>query len=167
MGSVTPRVSALRQLRSLAVGEALNIPLQAVIWFGWVELPASASNVAGYAAFALLLAEGTAYWVAKRAQVSRGLARLPGVGWFRWARRVNVVVLTAALGYTVISTVAAPSSATIPGLVFAAAAIGEHVNYFHLQLVRGVRRSHLSRDLAQGRPDRQPSPARGGSSQAR
>lgn len=145
---MTPRARALRRLRSLAVGEALNIPLQALIWFGWVGLPLSAPNAAGYAVFALLLAEGTAYWVAKRAQVSRGLAKLPGVGWFRWAKRVNVVALAVVLGYTATATAAASSSATVAGLVFAAAAAGEHVNYFHLQLVRGVRRSHLSRDLS-------------------
>ncbi len=157
---MTQRVHALRRLRSLAVGEALNIPLQAAIWFWWAGLPVSAANAAGYAAFALLLGEGTAYWVAKYVQVSKGQASLPGVGWFRLARKVNFVVLAGVLGYTTIAVVVSPGKAAIPGLVFAIAAIGEHVNYFHLQLVRGMRRSHLSRDL--GRPAR-PAPRPGGS----
>jgi len=144
---MNPRVHALRRLRSLAVGEAVNIPLQAAIWFWWAGLPVSAANAAGYAVFALLLGEGTAYWVAKYVQVSRGLASLPGAGWFRLAKKVNFVVLAGVFGYTAIAVADSPGRAAIPGLVFAMAAIGEQVNYFHLQLVRGVRRSHLSRDL--------------------
>lgn len=144
---MTSRTRALRRLRSLAVGEALNIPLQAAIWFGWIGLPVSAANAAGYGAFALLLGEGTAYWVAKRVQVSQGRPDLPGVGGFRLASKANVFVLALVFGYAAIAVAASPGRATIPGLVFAVVAIGEHVNYFYLQLVGGVRRSHLNRDL--------------------
>jgi hypothetical protein len=144
---MSPRTRTLRQLRSLTVGEGLNIPLQAFIWFGMVGLPVSLANAAGYGVFALVLVEGTAYWVAKHAQVSKGRTGLPGVQWFRVARKANFFVLALVLGYTAIAAAMAPGKGTIPGLVFAIVAIGEHVNYFHMQLVRGRRRSHLSRDL--------------------
>jgi hypothetical protein len=69
------------------------------------------------------------------------------VEWFRVARKANIVVLALVFVYTAIAVAMMPGKGTIPGLAFAVVAIGEHVNYFHMQLVRGRRRSHLSRDL--------------------
>ena len=60
-------------------------------------MPVSLANAAGYGAFALLLAEGTAYWVAKHAQVSKRRPELPGAGWFRVARKANIFVLAAGV----------------------------------------------------------------------
>jgi hypothetical protein len=86
-----------RRLRSLALGELVNIPLQAWLWFGLLGFPATAANLAGFAAFALLLLEGSAYWAAKLHQLRSRHSRLPGGRWFRAARLANLPVLAAAL----------------------------------------------------------------------
>jgi hypothetical protein len=140
--------------------EAANIPLQAVIWFGVLGLPASAVNAVGFGLFTLLLIEGAAYWAVKLRRLSAPREPLPGRSAFAFARMANVPILAAGVLLTAWSTAADPGAATIPGLVFALFAALEHVNYFHVQLsydtredlrhlfARGLRRSHLSRDLA-------------------
>jgi hypothetical protein len=161
---VAPQRQVYRRLRSLATLELVNIPLQAWIWFGLVDLPVTVVNVAGFSVFALLLVEGAGYWAAKLHQV-RGHARgLPGEQAFRVALVVNPVVLAAGLAVTGWATATDPGRGTWPGLVFAAFAVLEHVNYFHVQLMHdtvadlrrlrsvGLRRSHLARDLRRARP---------------
>lgn len=157
------------RLRSLATLELLNIPLQYFLWFHLVGLPATTPNLAGYALFAVLLLQGAAYWFLKLRQDPR--SPLPGKRWFAHARRWNVPLLTAGVLYTVWSLLQRPGASTVPGVVFAAVAVLEHVNYFHIQLMydtvpdvrylvaHGLRRSHLSRDLS-----RQHQPADGRSS---
>jgi heme A synthase len=44
-----------RRLRSLALLELANIPLQAFIWFGLVGFPVTPTNIMGFSLFALLL----------------------------------------------------------------------------------------------------------------
>ncbi|MQA82308.1 MAG: hypothetical protein GEV10_28245 [Streptosporangiales bacterium] len=148
-----------RRLRSLALLELLNIPLQAVIWFAVVDLPVTVPNAVGFALFAFLLLQGASYWAAKLRRFGAPGGALPGVGAFRIGRVANVAVLLAGLAYAVRSVVADPGAGSIPGLVFALVAVLEYVNYFHVQLMydnaddlrylftRGLRRAHLARDL--------------------
>jgi hypothetical protein len=156
----SPRARVRRRLRSLALLELLNIPLQAAIWFGVLGLPATAVNLAGFALFSLLLVEGAAYWAAKLRQLAAPGRVLPGARGFAVARAANVPVLLAGIGFTAWAVARDPSAATLPGLGFAVFAALEHVNYFHVQLMydtgedvrrllaRGLQRSHLARDLA-------------------
>lgn len=148
-----------RRLRSLALLELLNIPLQGVLWFGVVHLPVTASNALGFALFAFLLLQGAGYWVAKHRRLGTPGTALPGVAAFRLARVANVPVLLAGLVYVIWATAADAGAPTVPGLVFALVAVLEYVNYFHIQLMydtaadlrylvtHGPRRAHLARDL--------------------
>ncbi|GAA1578125.1 hypothetical protein GCM10009827_119850 [Dactylosporangium maewongense] len=143
--------------------ELVNIPLQAGLWFGLVDLPVTVPNLVGFSVFALLLVEGAGYWAAKLHQL-RGRARgLPGERAFRAALAVNPMLLAAGLAVTGYATATDPGRGTWPGLVFAAFAALEHVNYFNMQLMHdtfadlrrlrsaGLRRSHLARDLGRAR----------------
>lgn len=155
-----------RRLRSLALLELFNIPLQAAIWFGVLGLPLSSANLAGYAAFALLLVQGAAYWIAKLRELTSGAPALPGAGAFAVMSRANPAVLFAVVLFTGWSTFDAPGAATFLGLGFALFAVLEHVNYFHTQLSydnaadlrrlasRGLRRAHLAVDLDRHRTAR-------------
>lgn len=157
--------------------ELVNIPLQAAVWFGSIGFPVSAANAVGFGMFAFLLAQGASYWAVKLRRSTTASGPLPGRAAFAFARVANVPILAAGVVFTAWSTGTAPGSATIPGLAFALFAVLEHVNYFHVQLsydtredlrrlfTRGPRRSHLSRDLASGRPAR-PSPAPAGSARS-
>lgn len=151
------RMRVRRRLRSLALLELGNIPLQAVIWFGVVDFPGTAANVVGFALFAVLLIEGAGYWLTKLRRLALPRSPLPGV--FVVARVANVPVLVAGLLFVGWAVVDAPGAGSWPGLVFALVAVGEHVNYFHAQLMydtasdlrrlraHGPRRAHLARDL--------------------
>lgn len=155
------RARVRRRLRSLALLELGNIPLQAVVWFGVVDVPPTAPNVVGFALFAVLLVEGAAYWLTKLHTFA-----LPLPGAFAVARVANVPVLIAGLLFTGWAVVDTPGTGSWPGLVFAVVAALEYVNYFHTQLMydtaadlrhlraHGPRRAHLARDLMMGR--RQP-----------
>jgi hypothetical protein len=148
-----------RRLRSLAALELVNIPLQATVWFGMLGLPLSPSNVVGFAAFAMMLAQGSAYWTAKLRQLATGEPVLPGAAVFAFASRINPLALLVAVLFTGWSAFDAPGSATFLGLGFAVFAVLEQVNYFHTQLSydnaadlrsltsRGLRRAHLAADL--------------------
>ncbi|MFE0147910.1 hypothetical protein ACFWY5_12240 [Nonomuraea sp. NPDC059007] len=149
-----------RRLRSLAWLELLNIPLQAVIWFGVVGFPVTAANSVGFALFTLVLLEGAGYWFAKLRGLATRCGSLPGAGAFAVARRTNVAVLTVGLLFIVWTVVTDPGAGSWPGLAFGLFAALEHVNYFHVQLMydtaedfrylrsRGLRPAHLARDLA-------------------
>ncbi len=80
-----------RRLRSLALWELANIPLQFVIWFSLIDLPVTAPNLIGFALFAILLVQGAAYWTAKLGQPAR--APLPGAAAFAAARLTNPALL--------------------------------------------------------------------------
>jgi len=146
------------RLRSLAVSELLNIPLQAVIWFVLVDLPATAENVMGFALFSVLLAQGGTYWLLKARQLSDGRARV-GETVYRTLRNANVVALSAGVVIAGIRVLQQPDARSWPGLLFPLFAALEHVNYFHRQLpfgaaadwrrllARGPRPSHLAKDL--------------------
>ncbi|MEV0643882.1 hypothetical protein AB0I28_01330 [Phytomonospora sp. NPDC050363] len=154
-----PRSPVHRRLRSLATLELVNIPLQAWVWFGVAGFPPSAANVVGFALVAILLLQGTGYWVAKLRQLSAGRRRLPGVAVFRLLRVANPPLLFAGTVLAVWSTVGTPGRSSIPGLAFALFAWLEYVNYFHVQLMydnradlrrlraRGLVRASLARDL--------------------
>ncbi|WP_031169170.1 hypothetical protein [Streptosporangium roseum] len=149
-----------RRLRSLVWLELLNIPLQAVIWFGVVGFPVTAGNSVGFALFALLLLEGAGYWSAKLRQITTRNRSLPAAEAFMVARRGNITVLVAGLLFIIWAVVTDPGAGSWPGLGFGLFAVLEHVNYFHVQLMydtaedlrylrsRGLRRAHLARDLA-------------------
>ncbi|GIH03002.1 hypothetical protein Rhe02_10690 [Rhizocola hellebori] len=150
-----------RRIRNLAILELVNIPLWALVWFGVVGLPATAANLVGFAAFALLLVQGGVYWLLKLAQLRARRRSLAGAEVFRMLRIANVPLLAAALAFTGYAVVAEPGRGSWLGAGLAALAVLEHVNYFHIQLMhdtladmrrfgtRGLRRSHLARDLAQ------------------
>ncbi|MFC5186848.1 hypothetical protein [Actinomadura harenae] len=154
------RLRMRRRLRSLAWLELLNVPLQAVVWFGVIGLPLTMANVSGFALFVLLLLEGAGYWAAKVRQIAAPGSCLRGAGALAFARVGNVVVLAAGLPLIGWAVVAEPGAGSWPGLGFALLAALEHVNYFHVQLMydttadlrhlraHGLRRAHLARDLA-------------------
>jgi hypothetical protein len=148
-----------RRLRSLAWLELFNVPLQGAVWFGVVGLPMTAPNMMGFALFAVLLAVGAGYWLAKLRQISNPVAPLPGARVFAVARRVSVPLLAAGMLFVVWNVVATPGAGSWPGLAFGLFAVLEYVNYFHVQLMydtvedlrylrsHGPRRAHLARDL--------------------
>lgn len=51
-----------RHLRTLCAGELVNVPLQAALWFGLVQVPATPANPCGYGLFSLLLLQGAGYY---------------------------------------------------------------------------------------------------------
>lgn len=147
---MTGPAAVRRRLRTLTVLELVNIPL-----FGWILLvlpdrPVTAPDLLGFAMFALLLVQGAGYWTAKLRQTGR---TLPGRAFFRAARVTNPVLLVVALAVTF-------GTRSWLGAGLTVFAVLEHVNYFHIQLMHdtradvrrllssGLRRSHLSRDLA-------------------
>ena len=146
-----------RRLRSLALWELANIPLQFVIWFSLIGLPLTAPNLTGFALFAILLVQGAAYWTAKLRQPAR--SPLPGARAFAAARLGIPLLLAAGLLFLGWSVVRDPGAGNLPGLGFALFAVLEYVNYFHIQLMydnaedlrylrtHGLRRAHLARDL--------------------
>ncbi|MDE3723937.1 hypothetical protein PWG71_21305 [Nocardiopsis sp. N85] len=151
-----------RRLLSLAVLELVNIPLFAFALFGVLGAPASPANLAGFGVFALLLAEGSAYWWLKLRQTAGGGRTPAGMAVFRVLRWINVA-LFALTGALVAVTVVEGGHWTraAVGVALGLFAIVEHVNYFHVQLMhdtradlgrllrtRRPRRSHLARDLA-------------------
>ncbi|MDA0564753.1 hypothetical protein LG943_10495 [Streptomonospora sp. S1-112] len=160
------------RLRTLAVLELVNIPLFAVVLFGVLRLPPAPANLAGFALFALLLVEGSAYWWAKAAQVRSRSFRPAGLPLFRILRMANPVLLAA--GGAVVAWGFAgqvPWTHVWPGAGLAVFALAEHVNYFHVQLshqnradlarlrrTRRPHRSHLARDLARSAKNSPPPP---------
>ncbi|MGN9786012.1 hypothetical protein ACTMTF_31610 [Nonomuraea sp. ZG12] len=149
-----------RRLRSLAVLEVANIPLQAFAWFGAIGFPATGANLTGFALFVIILIQGAAYWAAKLDQLRNRRPHPRGLAAFAAARKVNPVLLAAGLLVTGAAALADPGVGSWPGLGFALFAVLEHVNYFHVQLMHdtaadlrrlrtvGLRRSQLARDLA-------------------
>ncbi|MFE5209323.1 hypothetical protein [Streptomyces sp. NPDC056600] len=156
-----------RRLLSLCAGELVNVPLQAVIWFGVARLPATWPNVCGFALCALILLQGAAYWAAKLRSLSSGSgARPPGIAFLAAARMVDVPLLGLGLVLTAGAVIRSPGPESVPGLFFACFAVLEYVNYFHIQLVNAATaggpgrrgcRAHLARDLerlaSQGKRD--------------
>ena len=152
----------LARLRSLAVLELVNIPLFALVLFGGLLMPISPANLVGFSLFALLLAQGSAYWWLKIRQLRTRAPRPAGMPVFRVLQRGNVALFL--LGGAVILwalTTDARWTQAWPGLGLWLFAVLEHVNYFHIQLshqnrpdlerlwrTRRLHRSHLSRDMA-------------------
>lgn len=141
----------------MAVGELVNIPLQAVIWFLHIDLPVSAVNLMGYTLLSALLAQGGLYWLLKARQLADGRARPGGETVYRTLRRINVTALGGGLAFAGIAVLRDPGARSWPGLLFALFATVEHINYFHLQLGSAadlrrllggqLRSSHLAKDL--------------------
>ncbi|MFI1996234.1 hypothetical protein [Actinoplanes sp. NPDC020271] len=133
-----------------------------------IDLSRSAANLAGFAAFAVLLLVGAAYWAVKLRQLRRRERHLAHRGAFAAARVLLPVALGAALIVATAAAVVTPGSSSWPGLAFAVFAVLEYVNYFHVQLMHdnradlrrlfttGLRRSHLAHDL---RIPKRPAPA--------
>lgn len=149
----------LRRLRGLAIGEAVNVVLQPVIFLHELGMPPTLSNLVGFGLVLLLLIQGSAYWLAKSRQVEQRRSQLPGAGTFRLLRWVNLVALIAGLAVMIPATARAPNLDGWPGLAFWLFAVLEYLNYFHVQLVptpsRGERLprvSSLARDLRRIRP---------------
>ncbi len=142
------------------VGELVNIPLQAGIWFGMIGFPLTWANLAGFALFSLLLIQGAAYWAAKLDQLRNRRSLPRGLAVFALARKVNPALLGAGLLATGAAVVTDPGGGSWPGLAFALFAVLEQINYFSAQLMHdtaadlrrlrtvGFRRSQLARDLA-------------------
>lgn len=159
----TRSAAVRRRVRSLAVLEAANVPIQAVAWFGLIGVPVTAANLVGFGLFVLLLVQGAAYWAGKWRQLRAHARHLRAGRAFRAARTVDPVLLAAGLVFTGFPAVREPGWGSWPGLGFAAFAVLEYVNYFHVQLSHdtaadlrrlwrvGLRRSHLARDLARER----------------
>ncbi len=162
----TNAAAVRRRVRSLAVLELVNVPLQTVAWFGLIGVPVTAPNLVGFGLFVLLLAQGAAYWAAKARQLRAHAGHLEGGRAFRAARTVDPVLLAAGVAFCGSAAVREPGWVSWPGLGFALFAVLEYVNYFHIQLshdtaadlrrlfTTGLRRSHLARDLRRGRPER-------------
>ena len=154
-----PVPALIRRMRNLAALELVNIPLWAVVFFGVFDFPLTAANLTGFGAFALLLLEGSGYWILKIRQLRSRASQLPGVKVFRVLRLVNVALLAAALAVVIAATVSSPGGNSLPGLFLALFGVAEHINYFHVQLMHdtkadlrrlvtvGLRRSQLARDL--------------------
>jgi hypothetical protein len=143
--------------------ELVNVVWLPVVVFGLLDAPFTLPNLVGYGLTAVLLLEGAAYWLRKARQLRGARAR---TGWsaFRTLKRLNVVLLAAGLAVVVGGVLLLPAAEAVPGLVFAALAVAEHVNYFHRQLMydtaadlrwlvrhRRLRRSHLAVDLGHDR----------------
>lgn len=163
----------IRPLRSLAVLELVNVPLFAAVLFGFLGVPPSPANLAGFALFAVLLVQGSAYWWLKVHQVRTRARRPAGMPVFRLLRWADGPLLLA--GGAVVAAAFSegePWARVWPGLGLGLFALLEYVNYFHVQLshqtradlsrllrTRRLHRSHLSRDMAL-RPARAPGAGR-------
>lgn len=149
------------RLRSLLILELINIPL--IGWVAQLWFPVSAANLVGYGCLVLLLAAGSVYWRAKVAQLDTRRRRPPGIAWLSRAQWFVVTALTVASGFIAWRVIEQPGAQTWPGLGLLMFSWLEYINYFHIQLSHqtradlarlfrhGLRRSHLSRDLARFR----------------
>lgn len=149
----------VRRLRSHAIWELVNVPLQAGIWFAVAGLPATVANLVGFGLLAALLVQGAGYWLAKLRQLRLRRGGLPGIEYFQVLRVVNVPLLVAGVVVTGYAVVTGPGAGSWPGLCFVLFATVEYVSYFWRQLMHdsaadlrrlrsvGLRPSHLARDL--------------------
>ncbi|MFC5724192.1 hypothetical protein ACFP1Z_28945 [Streptomyces gamaensis] len=149
-----------RHLKTLAALELCNVPVQFVIPFVVLGFPLTPPNLVGFALVALLLVQGTGYWVAKRVQLAGPGIPLPGARVFAALRLLNVLLLVCGVLFALWAVADTADGGSIPGLALALSAVSEHVNYFHVQLKcgstedlrrlrkNGLRRAHLARDLA-------------------
>lgn len=160
----------IRNFRNYGLMEGANaviVPLVAT-WFGW---PQSAAGwlVLGIANLALItgLVVGTIYWLALDARLQgRGEAMARALPVLAGAQRPMLgLVILAALA--VVWQVIAIGWSLTTGIAVAAAVLAglEYVNYYHVQLQhfdnaadlkrlltgRGLRPSHMARDLARWR----------------
>src|SRR5690606_21301818 len=152
------------RMRTTAVLEAFNVGWLALLLFVVAGVPASVSNLAGYAVLGILLLEGAAYWALKYRQLRSG-ARCPsGMVTFRFLRLANVAMLASGLVVLVVAAALSPGLATWPGRPFWACAVPDHVNYFRvpwshhpradmrrLARTRRLRAARLAVDLARCR----------------
>ncbi|WP_017594942.1 hypothetical protein [Nocardiopsis potens] len=154
----------VRRIRGLAVAEPLCIPVFAAVALLW-EMPFSTANTVGLGLLFLVLAEGGAYWWAKRRQLVRGLPLPPGMPVFAVLKRVNLALLAAGAAAIAAAPLLGDTGTRFwPGVLLWLFAVVEQVNYFHVQLshdnradlarllrTRRLHRSHLARDLDRAR----------------
>jgi hypothetical protein len=154
------RVRIGRRLWSLALGELVSTIVFGVVLFGVVGVRPTPANIAGFAALAVLLITGAAYWLAKRRQIVTRARDLPGLASFRVLRVGVPVLLVTASGLIGHGFTVEVGTGTWPGAALLVFAVGEYVNYFHVQVSPGGSgwrhllsprtwpTAHLARDLA-------------------
>jgi hypothetical protein len=151
----------LRRMRTLAVLEFANVIIISAALLGVLRMPPTVSNLTGLALVTVFLVEGGVYWWLKARQLVAGASSPAGMAAFRTLRPVNVGLLAVgAVVLAVDSMVGGVGVRTWPGVALWIFALLEYVNYFHVQLMhdtradlarlfaRGLRRSHLARDLS-------------------
>jgi len=159
--AATGSPSGVRQrLLTLAALELLCVPLLPGLVFSLPRVPVTAANVSGALATAVLLVQGGVYWWLKLRQLDAGASRPAGLGVYRHLRRLNWFLLAGTAVPVGLGLLGAPGAGSVPGAGFWLLALAEQVNYFYVQLMHdnaadlrrllrtGLRRSHLSRDLA-------------------
>jgi hypothetical protein len=158
--AASPSSGVRHRLTSLAVLELLSVVLLPLAVFALPEVPLTWANVAGTVPAVVLLVQGGIYWWLKLRQLDAGAPRPAGLGAYRHLRWANWLVLAGTAVPIVLGLLEAPGRAAVPGALFWLLGLAEQVNYFYVQLMHdtvadlrrlfrtGLRRSHLSRDLA-------------------
>lgn len=143
----------------LGILEAFNVLFLPWIFYQVLQLPLTIANLAGTAVALVILVQGAMYWNLKLVQVRTAAPVLPGARAFHYLRLTNWVCLGGAAMVIVSSAIGAAGHMWLPGAAFFLLAFAEQVNYFYCQLMydnrndvdwlrkKGLKRSHLSRDL--------------------
>ncbi|MPZ54794.1 MAG: hypothetical protein GEU79_19065 [Acidimicrobiia bacterium] len=157
---MNPGLRIRRRLATLAILELVNVPLQAVIWFGMAGVPPTSTNIIGFSLVAGLLIVGAGYWTIKLIQIKRSMHRFPARPQFASIRTAAKYLLAGGLLFVALRVWKEPGLGTLPGLGFVIFAILEYINYFCWQLMydtrpdlrrlftHGFRHSHLALDLS-------------------
>lgn len=145
-----------RRLWSLATGELVSVVVLPWVAYGLIGQPPTPANLLGTALALFVLVQGAVYWLLKL----RRPAAPPGMRTYAVLRRLNPVLLAAALPVLVAALATGPADEAVAGLAFWVLAVLEHINYFHTQLMydtaadrrrlrtSGLQPAHLGRDVA-------------------
>ncbi|KFU76915.1 hypothetical protein BB31_33815 [Amycolatopsis lurida NRRL 2430] len=151
-----------RRMVSLAVGEMVSVVVFFVVFFMLAGVPATAANVAGFLLTAMMLVQGSVYWMGKRRQLEgHRVALTIVVRVLRVLAPVNVALIAIGVVPIVVEAQSGSLGRFWLGAALWILAVAEYINYFHVQLTYGrradrawilrnrrLRRSHLSRDLS-------------------
>ncbi|MEV7548432.1 hypothetical protein AB0N89_02255 [Amycolatopsis sp. NPDC089917] len=150
-----------RRMVSMAVGELVSVVVF-FVFFGLAEVPPTAANVSGFLLAAVMLVQGSVYWMGKRRQLEgrRGAVTFV-VRVLRVLAPVNVALIAIGVVPILMEAPSGSSGRFWLGAALWLLAVAEYVNYFHVQLAYGrradrvwilrnrrLRRSHLARDIS-------------------
>lgn len=147
---------------SLAAGEMVSVVVFFVVFFVLAGVSPTAANVSGFLLTAVMLLQGSGYWLGKHRRLGghRGALAIV-VRVLRVLAPVNVALIAIGVVPIVVEAQSGALGRFWLGAALWVLAVAEYINYFHVQLAYGrradrvwilrnrrLRRSHLSRDLS-------------------